>query len=132
MEQLAKHPELAVTGTELARRDNTNALARLNSGTGAKLGLFASNGNQPILPGSPLTFTSWFDQLDQLDQSADLTPTPGDPLLRQILLRLRERGKVSVKPNFDMKTLRFIDKNSRNLTAQELVRAAKALKLQLP
>lgn len=120
---------MATSGTELSRRSNTNALARLNSGVGAELGIFASNGDQPILPGSVVPAISWFGQFENRPGFAD---TPGSPLLRQILAKLRERGRLTAKPNFDMKTLRFIDQNSRNLSGQELVRAAKALKLQLP
>jgi len=45
----------ALTGTvaELPRRHNINAMERLNGGMGSRLGLYATNGNRPIFPGSP-------------------------------------------------------------------------------
>lgn len=52
LEQLAYYPELAQAGTWLSRWIYTNALSRLNSGSGSELGLYDSNGNQPIWPDS--------------------------------------------------------------------------------
>jgi hypothetical protein len=67
LEQLAKHSKLALADTELTRRNNTNALARFNSGRGAKLGLFESNHpNEQLLPGSVVAATNWFEQFQDL------------------------------------------------------------------
>lgn len=117
LEQLAKHPDVALADTELTRRNNTNGLARLNSGSGDELGLFDSTTHEPVLPGSPITATSWFGQFDDVPGFID---TPGNPLLRAYLANIAERGSVApANPNFDMATLQFIDQNSARL-AKEL------------
>ncbi|WP_090721169.1 hypothetical protein [Nitrosomonas sp. Nm166] len=129
LEQLAKHPEMAGDRTELTRRNNTNTLARLNSGAGTSLGLFASNNGKPILPGSQIQATSWFDQFANATGFGD---TPGNPQLQAMLARMVNPGGI-VPPNadFSMNTLNFIDQNSANLSKRELVRAALALQLNI-
>jgi len=129
LEQLAQQPKLAQADTELTRRGNTNALTRLNSGTGKNLGLFESNNNQQILPGSPLSFKNWAEQFPNL---AGQTETPGNLLLKQFLTNIAEPGRVVPEnPNFSQDTLNFIDQNSNNLSSIELVKAARALKLDV-
>ena len=130
LEQLAKHPEMALADTELTRRNNTNALARLNSGEGTKLGLYTSNHpDEQILPGSVVPATTWFEQFQHLPGFED---TPGSPLLRKFLKEIAKPGTaVPPNPNFDMATLDFIDQNSHNLDRKELVKAARALRLDL-
>jgi hypothetical protein len=125
LEQLALHPLLAALGTELSRRNNTNALTRLNSGEGPKLGLFQSNANQPVLPGSPLNFTNWFDQFP----NTDLNETPGSEVLLQILALMAPGATVPANTNFSMATLEFIDQHQANLSEAELTSAALALGL---
>jgi hypothetical protein len=113
LEQLVHHPDLASIDTELTRRSNTNALARLNSGADDHLGLFESNNHEPILPGSPLPATSWWGQFSA---NTDLVDTAGNPLLRAYLANMAEPGGVvPASPNFDMATLQFIDGNSAKL-----------------
>ena len=128
LEQLSKHPKMARADTELTRRNNTNALARFNSGRGAKVGLFESNHpGEQLLPGSVVPATTWFEQFEDLPGFADL---PGNPLLRKILVNIAKRGTaVPQSPNFDRATLDFIDQNSSNLSPEELVKAGRALRL---
>ena len=57
---------------------------------------------------------------------------PGSPLLRKSLKEIAKPGTaVPPNPNFDMETLDFIDQNSHNLTPRVLVKAARALRLDL-
>jgi hypothetical protein len=129
LEQLAKHPELASANTELTRRNNTNALARLNSGTDTNLGLFATNENKPILPGSPIQATSWFGQFENAPGFGD---TPGNSQLQAMLGKMTKPGApVPANADFSMNTLNFIDQNSANLTSKELAAAALALRLNI-
>ena len=126
LEQLAEHPEMALPDTELTRRSNTNALLRWESGTDGKLRLFKSeHPNEQLLPDSVVPATTWFERFKDLPGQAD---TPGSKLLRSFLVEIaRPDAKIPRKPGFNMKTLRFIDKNSDNLTSKELVKAGRAL-----
>jgi hypothetical protein len=83
IDELARHPELATIGTELARRINTRALVRLNSGLGSKLGLYATNGNALVFPGSTAaTGHSWYEDTGGGEPSVS---TPGFSLLGRYL-----------------------------------------------
>ena len=126
LEQLAEHPEIALPDTKLTRRSNTNALLRWESGKAGKLRLFKSeHPNEQLLPNSVVPATTWFERFKDLPGQAD---TPGDPLLRKFLVEIAPPGAtIPKKPGFNMKTLRFIDKNSHNLTSKELVKAGRAL-----
>lgn len=129
LEQLASHPELASAPTELTRRNNSNALARLNSGSGTSLGLFASNNNQPIFPGSPIQATSWFGQFENETGFGD---TPGNPQLQAMLARMDQPGSI-VPPNadFSLNAGYFIDQNNAHLPSSKLAAAALALQLSI-
>lgn len=128
LEQIGQHPKLASANTELTRKNNTNALARLNSGSGAQMGLYTSNHpNEPLLPGSVVPATTWFDQFQDLPGFAD---TAGNSLLEKYLKKIAKPGTaVPQNPDFSMETLDFIDQNSFNLTPKEMVKAARALRL---
>lgn len=127
--QLSRHPELAQTGTELSRRHNYYALLRLNSGEESRLGLYRSNGEARIVPGSPLVFTSWWQLYRPL-----LPPfgrySPGNDLLGRYLQGIEEEGRaVCTGEEFNQALLDCIDQNQAALSDEQLVAAATALQL---
>ncbi len=126
LRQLNRHPELAQAGTGLSRFINTLATARLNSGSGSHLGLFASNGNAPVLPGSSKDYRSFWDAYDPV-----LTPTPGNELLGTYLAAIHQPGAPECSSaEFSRALLDCIDANGNDgLTSDELVAAANALRL---
>jgi hypothetical protein len=131
LELLAYYPELAHSGTWLSRWMNTNALSRLNSGAGTELGLYNTNGNQPIWPGSDKV-TSSFDERF-VDNPGRDSVNPGNDLLRQYLERIREQdSQLPAEINFSVETLQWISDNQAELTPEELIAAANALKLEIP
>jgi hypothetical protein len=107
---------------------NVEALARLNSGTGSDLGLFATNGGAQVFPGSSsVTATSWNDAIGVQGAAQD---TPGNPLLGLYLQAVQEPGKSVCSPEtFSQALLQCIDQNQAALTNEDLVAAAEALKL---
>jgi hypothetical protein len=125
LEQLALHGDLAKSGTEMARRLNTSALVRLNSGAGAKLGLFSSNNNQQVLPGSQLHYTSWYGQF----AVTDLQETPGNTLLNQMLGQMEAVSTTPLGLDFNMLALRYIDEQQANISEEELMQVTAALNL---
>ena len=129
VEQLAKHPKMARNNSELAQRNRTNALARLEGDSGARLGLYTTNHmNRQLLPGSVISARTWIEQFPSLTDSLD---TPGHPLLREFMIKIAKPGTpVPEDPNFDRPTLDFIDQNSHNLTPEELVKAGRTLGLK--
>lgn len=131
LEQLARHPELARSGTWLSRWMNTNALSRLNSGSGAKLGLFDSNNKQPVWPASSKDTLS-FDQRFTDNPGRD-SITPGNILLEQYLQRSVEKGHtLPAKIEFSPALLQWISDNQAEVSPEDLIAAAKALKLDIP
>jgi len=130
VDQVSRHADLARGGSELARRSNSNGLARLNSGPGSRLGLYATNRGTPIFPGgsSAQTFASWWDQFDQ---APNLVATPGNALLGEYLKNIHTAGAPNCSAaTFDKALLDCIDKQGNaGLKASELVKAAKAMKL---
>lgn len=131
LEQLAYYPELAQSGTWLSRWMNTNALSRLNSGSGAELGLYDSNGNQPIWPGSDKDTPS-FDERFTDNPGRDST-SPGNDLLEQYLERIREDGHtLPDNIDFSVELLHWISDNQAEVSPEELISAAKALELGVP
>jgi hypothetical protein len=130
IEQLARHPWLATLGTEFARRSNSNAIARLNSGTGSQLGLYATNGNGQIFPGSTADkSTNWFADF----ASSVTTTTPGGPVLGPYLSATHTAGAPACSPaSFSKALIDCLDANRNlGLSSDELVAAARALKLNL-
>ncbi|HKP89114.1 MAG TPA: thrombospondin type 3 repeat-containing protein [Thermoleophilaceae bacterium] len=125
--QLVRHPGLARTGTELSRRLNTNALTRLNSGSGATLGLYVTNGDKQVLPGSAWAASSWWEVFGGGNTAA----TPGNDLLASYLANTHTAGAPTCSgAQFNKALLDCIDQNGNDgLTSAELLAAARALKL---
>lgn len=136
LRQRARHPGLAATGTELGRRLNDSTLARLNSGRGSRLGLFRSNENRQLFPGSSsVAHASWWQWEQQANHAGvPLRSSPGSALFGRLLRNLRPRGAPRCSTStFNMALLNCIDKQGNGgLSERELVAAAKALKLRLP
>lgn len=131
LEQLAYYPELAQSGTWLSRWVNTNALSRLNSGSGSELGLYDSNGNQPIWPGSEKDTPSFDDRFT--DNPGRDSTSPGNDLLERYLERIREDGHaLPDNTDFSVELLHWISDNQAEVSPEELIAAAKALKLDVP
>ncbi len=129
LHQLARHPELAQAGTWLARFHNTNALARLNSGQGSRLGLLATNGNQPILPGSTVDFVSFWDRYRD---NPVFEATPGNALLAAYLARLTPTETAVCDGRwFDELLLHCLDQAAVPLSDTEILSAAQALRLAI-
>jgi hypothetical protein len=127
LHQLAQHPELATEGTWLARFHNTNALARLNSGAGTQLGLLATNGNRPILPGSAVDFVSFWDRYRD---NPTFEATPGNGLLQAYLQSIGAMDAETCPGTyFDETLLKCLDEHQGVISAEELFAAAKALRL---
>jgi hypothetical protein len=127
LQQLARHPELGQLETELARRSHSNAFARLNAGEGHRLGN-VTNDDMPLLPGSPLSFTSWLEQFEQLQ---NFVPTPGNRLLAKYVRRLQERQQPPCSAEeFNEALLACVLENQRGLTPKQLLAAANALELE--
>lgn len=124
--QLIRHPELPQT-TELSRRMVSNAFLRLNSGTGFRPGVFDSNGNLQIAPGSPQTQTSWWERVPKDDVSS----TPGNTILGQYLKNIDVQG-MGDSPKFSMEVLKAISTAPGPLTSEELLAAARCMKLDVP
>ncbi len=126
LQQLSKHPELLGT-TELSRRMVSNAFIRFNSGTGFRLGVFDSNGNVPIAPGSSRTEKSWWERVPKEDVSS----TPGNSILGQYLKNIGVQG-MGDSPKFSMDVLKAISSAPGPLTSEELLAAARSMKLDVP
>lgn len=127
LQQLARHPELASEGSWLARFHNTNALARLNSGVGTQLGLLATNGNRPILPGSTVDFVSFWDRYRD---NPTFEATPGNSLLQAYLERIGAMdAETCTGTHFDETLLTCLDQHQGVVSAEELFAAAQALRL---
>lgn len=129
LEQLNRHPELATLGTELSRRNNVNAMARLNSGEGVELGLFRTNGGAPLQPGSDTEFDSFWAIYSESD---NLDPTPGNGILTACLELLRESDDGEIPQGFNQETLDWLDENQGLLSPQTLAAAAMILQLEPP
>jgi hypothetical protein len=130
LRQLARHPSLGSLGTRLARANHTKALVRLNSGVGSTLGLYATNGNRPLLPGSSSPeVTSW--GVAHLNGST--VTTPGNDVLAGYLANTHETGAPACSAaTFNKALLDCIDQNrNAGLSTDELLAAARALKLDL-
>jgi hypothetical protein len=126
--QLAFHPGLAALGTELARRNSGFTTERLNSGLGSRLGLFADNAHRQLFPGSSADpSTSWWEGWDD----GSTTATPGNALLGKYLANIHTPGAPACShASFNLSLLHCLDKQGNSgLTSSELVKAAKAMKL---
>jgi hypothetical protein len=117
-----ENPDLATSGTELARLENTELMARINTRDAeGNLRLLTSQGN--IFPGG--TFTPYF--------AAPFEPfgdsTPGNRVLKGELRKVVPAKKVPRKPHFNDKTVLLLDKYQKVFTATEVVQLAEILLL---
>jgi hypothetical protein len=136
LRQLVRHPGLARTGTELSRRINSLSLARLNSGLGSRLGLYATNGGRQIFPGSSsFTEKNWwaFIQRGYPSSIAPRQVTDGNTLLGQYLTKTHESGAPTCSSaKFSKALLDCIDQNHNGRTSSSaLIAAARAMKLNV-
>ncbi len=124
-------PSLATSGTALARDNNTELMARINSrdATG-KLRLFTStSGSCPdasgIFPGGTCVpnFAALFEPLGD-------SANPGSSVLKQMVRNVVGSGVTLPQTvNFDDNTLLLLDNNQKVFTNAQLVRLATILKL---
>ena len=67
LEQLVNHPEMARDPSRIARRNNSNAYARLMGGVNGKIGVFESeHPNEPLLPGSGIPATTLLELIGKI------------------------------------------------------------------
>jgi hypothetical protein len=127
LQQIAAHPALALGQTELTGIVNVYSLTTLNSGAGARLGLYDDNRNRPILPGSNQDWTAFWQLVDPNDTRV----TDGNALLGRYLKEIHSAGAPTCSASaFNKALLDCIDKQGNaGLTSAELVKAAKAMKL---
>lgn len=128
---MLEDPKLANEGTELARRQNTKFMARLNSrDTNGNLRLFTSQGN--VYPGGTAlaNFGAAFSSVGGDTSGGTLSDSsPGNAALRQML-----KGVTGVNvnnPNFDSSTEGILDNSQIVFTPTQLVQLAKILKLKV-
>jgi len=134
MQQLIHHPELAWVDDYQNRWNNTQAMARLNSGQGSELGIFQTNGNQPAFPGSLMKSRKFVDAF--LNYHVSSETSPGNKTLDAFLQVLKNKESSIPDPlNFNTDLLLFLDKNwgeDRDLlTSSDLLKVARALQLNI-
>ncbi|MGP3982601.1 hypothetical protein [Streptomyces sp. KR80] len=124
-QQYLSDPRPATSGTELTRWVNAQLLARINSGSGTRLGLFTMNRADPDYPGgAPRPFAAVFEPLGD--------DTPGNSVLRETLALIARAGAAPPPTaGFDDRTLDFLDAH-QGLTADEVLRTAEILRLRTP
>jgi hypothetical protein len=117
-------PSLATSGTELARDDNTEFLARLNTrDANGKLRLFTTQGN--ILPESNIFVPYFAAPFEPLGDS-----TPGNATLKGVVRNVVGPNVTLPKTvDFDDDTVLLLDSRQKVFTNAELVQLAKILKL---
>lgn len=127
---LLEDPTLATSGTELARRQNTKFMARLNSrDANGNLRLFTSQGN--VYPGgTPLAnFGAAFTSKGGDTPGGTVSDSsPGNQTLQKMLKAMT--GVNVLNPKFDANTESVVDKNQIMFTPVQLVQLAKILKLK--
>lgn len=128
---IQEDPELAASGTELARKENTKYLARLNSrDSSGNLRLFTAQGNVYPEGKSLSNFAAAFTSTAADTPNATIADSsPGNELLKNFLSTMA--GADTTNPNFDDATEKLVDAKQTVLTPEELVESAKALKLNL-
>lgn len=128
IEQLSRH-EL-IDSTELGRRVALRAAARINSGTGWRLGLFATNDDAPLIPNSLLFYNSWLEgRIGSGDPifglQSNWVPSRGNALLGKycVAMGIMDAG---AEPDFTEELLRKIDQAPYpSLHEEDILRAAK-------
>jgi hypothetical protein len=109
MQILARHPELATSGTELSRQTNSQAAILANSRApgSAHIAIVAPNG-RGVAPGSP------FSKPDFFTLFASRTPdqaSPAPPVLATVLRKLLAPGVALPKPlTYSKKTAELFSK----------------------
>lgn len=119
---ILENPSLAQSGTELARRENTQFMGRLNSrDANGNLRLYTAQGN--IFPGAALSFDNFADSF-----SGDFTKSsPGNSVLKQEIKA--ETGVTLKQPGFNASTEKVLDQHQVMFTPDQLVQLANTLKL---
>ncbi|WP_303672839.1 hypothetical protein [Vampirovibrio chlorellavorus] len=119
-------PSLITQNTELSRRMNTAALARMASR--------GPNGELVLLNSAKPTGLPWgsFARLGLFDikKPQDIKASPGNPLLASLIKTFTGKTVTGI-PNFDWKTIQLLDQNQKYLSYEELVQAAKLLQLSV-
>lgn len=122
---IQEDPSLASSNTELAKRQNTKLMARINSRDAkGNLRLFSAKSN--VYPGgTPLA-----------NFAAAFTATGGGPITDNspgnsaLKLFVKDTTGVNVRqPNFDQALENVMDQNQKALKDQDVIAVAKALKL---
>ena len=126
LELLARVPDLVTGRTRLARHRATTAVARLNSGVGSSLRIFLDDASGDVLPGSRSQAKSWWETLERGAERA----TPGSATLGAYLERLGARECDAAR--FDLALLRCLDRSAVGPGPDVLLRAARALRLDVP
>jgi len=128
MQQALTDSTIAQSGTELSRRLNTQMFARLNSGKAAypNIGIYQTPEGEAFPNGRP--FASYAAVFEPLD---DIT-TPATSLLSTYLERLAPpETELPNTQTFNTDVLNFLDQHQNALSADELIRVARILKLKL-
>ena len=116
-------PSLVKSGTELARRKNTQLLALLNSrDEDGKIRLLEGQGE--IYPGGSLHFNNFGQIFMPLGND-----TPGNPALLSALRKIT--GQPLASANFDDATLGTLDQNINLFKPWQWVRLANIMKLDI-
>lgn len=123
---LLENPDLATSGTELARANNTELMARINTrDANGNLRLFTSQGN--IFPGDTSNvfvpyFAAYFEPLGN--------STNGNAVLKgQVRNVVGPNTTLPATVNFDDQTVLLLDSKQVVFTPTQLVRLATILKL---
>ena len=128
MQQALIDSTIAQSGTELSRRLNTQIFARLNSGKAAfpNIGIYQTPEGEAFPNGH--TFASYAAVFEPL---GDIT-TPATSLLNTYLKRLAPpETELSNTQTFNTDVLNFLDQHQNVISANELIRVARILKLKL-
>jgi|GEM_PF-1758188 hypothetical protein len=126
MRQALTDSSASRSGTELARRINTQMLARLNSGSAG----FPNIGIQQISAGEVFPGGSTFASLAAVFNPVDSGLTPGNALLSEYMLRIvPDDVTFSDDPGFDDETLFLLDRYQDVIGPDDLVRIARILNL---
>ncbi|MCZ6633791.1 MAG: hypothetical protein O7G87_10315 [bacterium] len=127
MQQVLVDSGLALSGSELSRRLNTQMLARLNSGRAA----FPRVGIYPVPDGEIFPGGTKFDSFAAVFAPLPSQETQAGSVLKAYLERLVPEGvRLPESPGFDSETLDLLDRYQNVLTAEEMVRVARILKLR--
>jgi hypothetical protein len=128
LEQLAADPTLADERTALAQATNAWVVIRLNTHEpgSSDLRLVLDDAGSTVLPDGldRPHFASFFDPT--------ASPSPGNPYLGALVAAVAEPGVTPPgRPDFDFETVAFLDANQGVLPIAEIVKAARALGLQI-